>query len=99
MACKKPAVSIETAQTRRESHRKTNKENMYSKVLEVLESEDLTAREIAEQLYNNGEIAYPARAVIQPRITELVEAGLIKVTGKKYDGVTKRNVATYRKVG
>lgn len=95
--CKKPATSKETAETRRESHRKTNKENMYSNVLKVLDKDILTAREIAQRLFKMGVIEYPARAIIQPRITELVENGVLRVAGKKFDSQSRRNVAQYRK--
>lgn len=92
---KKPATCKETELTRRESHQKTDKVNMYSKVLEVLKNDVLTAREIAMRLCEAGVIEYPARAIIQPRITELVELDTLKVVGKKYDTFSKRNVAQY----
>ena len=95
---KKPATCKETAQTRRESHKKTKKGKMYTRVLEVLGKDVLTAREIAERLCAAGVIDYPARAVIQPRITELVEMGVLKVVGKKYDSQSNRNVAQYWRV-
>ena len=95
---KKPAKSKETAQTRRESHSKTSKTNKYTVILTVLGNNVMTAREIAEALYQAGLLAYPARAIIQPRITELTEAGTIKVVGKKFDDATGRNVAQYVKV-
>ena len=94
----KPAKSKETAQTRRESHKKTIKTNKYTEILTVLGSDVMTAREIADALYNAGILAYPARAMIQPRITELTENGVLKVVGKKYDEVTGRNVAQYWRV-
>lgn len=96
--CKKPATSATTAKTRRESHKKTKKTKMYEKVLTALGNEVLTAREIAIRLYDAGAIEYPARAVVQPRITELVENGTIEVVGKKYDSQTERNVAQYSRI-
>lgn len=33
---------------------------------------------------------------VQPRLTELVQDGLIEVVGKRLDSVTKRRVAVYR---
>lgn len=94
----KPATCKETAQTRRESHKKTDKVGLYSKVLKALGKDVLTAREIAQRLYKMGAIDYPARAVIQPRLTELVELNVLKVVGKKYDEHTDRNVAQYWRV-
>lgn len=95
--CKKQAVSAVTANTRRESHKKTNKENMHSNVLKAVGEDSLTAREIAQRLFKMGIIEYPARAIIQPRITELVEMQMLKVVGKKYDKQSRRNVAQYEK--
>lgn len=97
---KKGAVSPITKETRRESHAKTITQNMAIKVVEALEKaqEPLTAREVAQELYAFGVIPYPARAVIQPRLTELVEAGVIEVTGKKRDEETGRTVAVYEVV-
>ena len=95
--CKKHATSKATEQTRRESNKKTNRKNMYYNVVKVLGIGTMTAREIAEKLYSKGAIAYPARAVIQPRITELVEDGKLVVVGKKFDCATNRNVAVYKR--
>lgn len=97
--CKKPATTATTASTRRESHRKIKKTKMYEKILLAISTDILTAREIAIRLFENGAIEYPARAVVQPRITELVENGVLEVVGKKYDNQTERTVAQYsRKV-
>ena len=95
--CKKHATSKATEQTRRESNKKTNRKNMYYNVVKVLGSGTMTAREIAEKLYSKGAIAYPARAVIQPRFTGLVEDGKLVGVGKKFEGATNRNVAVYKR--
>ena len=89
-----------TQETRRESYEKTAKSNMQGHVLRVLQSCELplTAREVAVQLYTEHIIPYPERSVIQPRITELVEAGKVRAVGKVYDQVTDRNVAAYQLV-
>lgn len=92
----KKAVSRITAETRRESHENTDKSGMSQKVLEVFKDKKLTAREAAAEMYEKGYIPYPARAVIQPRITELVESGKLEVVEKKKDIVTDRKVAVYR---
>lgn len=94
----KPATSAITAGTRRESYEKTNPAPLTEKVMEVLGSRALTAREIAEEMHRRGYIPHPARAVIQPRITELVEAGKIETVGKVLDKETQRKVAVYKVV-
>lgn len=94
----KPATSAITKATRINSYRKTEKQPLRQLVLETLGNYELTAREIAIEMHKRGLIAYPARAVIQPRITELVESGELKAIGEKMDEMTQRNVAVYKAV-
>lgn len=95
---KKPATSPITKATRQESNRKTEKQPLRQMVLDTLLGKELTAREIAAEMYNKGLLPYPARGVIQPRITELVKDGAIEATGVKFDPVTERKVAVYKVV-
>lgn len=92
---RKPATSSITKATRKASHEQTKKQPLKDKVLKVLVGKKLTAREIALEMYSCGWLPYPARAIIQPRITELVEAGEIKVIEDKQDTLTHRKVAVY----
>ena len=86
-----------TEETRRESNRQTDRKKMEGHVLRVLQSCELpvTAREIAVQLFHEGIIPYPERSIIQPRVTELMQAGRIVAKNKVNDSVTGRKVATY----
>ena len=95
--CKKTATSKTTEETRRESNHKTNKATLHNKVIDVMNNDRLTAREIAMRLFRDGIIDYPARSIIQPRITELVKDKRLVVSGKKYDKKSNRNVAVYEK--
>lgn len=92
---RKPATSNITKETRKASYEKTKTQPLKEKVLKVLEGKKLTAREIALEMHSCGWLPYPARAIIQPRITELVEAGEIKVAEDKQDTLTHRKVAVY----
>ena len=92
----KQATSVITYETRKESFYNTDKKPLRKLVLTALENEELTAREIAVKMHKEGALPYPARAIIQPRITELVEEGVIKAVRKKYDVDTKRQVAVYK---
>ena len=88
-----------TEETRRESHKRVDKETLHKHIIEVLQGDvKLTAHEIAVIMYNKGLPVYPARQSVAPRLTELVQCGLVKADGTKYDNATKRNVATYRLV-
>ena len=94
----KPATSEITKQTRITSYVNTEKTSKHQVVLEVLDGKELTAREIAVEMHKIGALPYPARAIIQPRITELVEDGVIVAIGKKVDTETERKVAVYKVV-
>ena len=87
-----------TLQTRFESHKKTNKQTRYMQILKVLEEcGELTSREITEELYKRGYIQYKDVNTTRPRLTELEQMKIVEVTGEKYDNMTNRNVAVYKK--
>lgn len=94
----KPATSAITKGTRILSYKQTEKQPKRQLVVDVLSGRELTAREIAIEMHNLGLLPYPARAVIQPRITELVEDGVLEAVGTKYDQETERKVAVYKVV-
>ena len=78
-----------TDQNRKESLDKLDRKRMYDLIIAALhdnQEHGLTARETAVILYNQG---------TQPRFTELVDEGLVKVIGKRRDEITNRNVAVY----
>ena len=94
----KPATSAITKRTRKASNDKTKRQPLHDLVIDTLGSQKMTAREIACEMHAKGYIPYPARAVIQPRITELVESGRLKAVGEKTDTQTQRKVAMYKVV-
>lgn len=87
-----------TKQTQRESHAKVNKQKIRSSILDELSYGDMTAREIAVVLYRHKLVAEPTRQQVHPRLTELVQDGLVEVNGTKHDSYTDRNVSLYHKV-
>lgn len=88
-----------TDTTKKESLERLDKETAYKNIIQVLKSGySYTAREIATELYREKIIPYPVRQAVAPRLTELEDAGIVKVVGKTYDTVTKRNVAVYELV-
>lgn len=89
-----------TKKTRRESYETLERETVIKRILDTLEeaNKPLTARQVAERMYNSHYIPYPVRQAVAPRLTELVESGVVKVCGKIYDSATQRNVAAYKLV-
>ena len=88
-----------TTETRRESYEALDAATVNRHITGILEgSEGMTAREIAEEMYNRHYIPYPVRQAAAPRLTELERVGVVEVTGKKLDEWTGRKVAVYRLV-
>ena len=55
----------------------------------------LTAREVSEYLYAKGYCKIQERNIAHPRLKELLDQGIVKKIGKKYDSTTKKNVNLY----
>lgn len=89
-------MSIST-DTRFESMKRINKNKMYSLIISALKSCDdgLTARECALQLYNEGKILDHNRQMTAPRLTELMDKGVVELIGKRFDDLTGRMVGVY----
>lgn len=96
-----------TSETRRESYEALDAATIYRHIVDILEgvlvdgeteSEGMTAREIAEEMYNRHYIPYPVRQATAPRLTELAALGVVEAVGKKLDEQTGRKVAVYRLV-
>lgn len=77
-----------------ESYQKTKPDSptRRKEILKALDIFDMTAREIAYKLN------YADLNAVKPRLTELVQAGLVDVVGKRFDEMTQRKVSVYRAV-
>lgn len=84
-----------TFETRHEAHESVDKNKRYSQILEVLEMEPYTAREIAHILYLTRKIPEFERNFVSPRLTELMNQGIIEPIGKKKDRWTGRMVSVF----
>lgn len=85
-----------TYETRHDSHEKVNKEKRYMQIKEILGSREMTAREVAAELFKRGYTTSTDRNNAAPRLTELVDKCELEIAGKKFDEQTGRNVATYK---
>ena len=87
-----------TTDTRYESFEKVDRKRLYSLIISTLRNntkDGLTAREIAVILYNQGYIKSNERQATAPRLTELVDKGIVEVVRKKIDEISLKNVAVY----
>jgi len=87
-----------TKETRRESFYQILEslgQRQYDVMLELYETPGVTANELALKMYKKGYFPRPERNFVHPRLTELMQAGLIRVAGKRKCSVTGRNCAIY----
>lgn len=87
-----------TTDTRFESLEKLDRKTICNLIVNTLKEhrkDGLTAREIAVELYNKGLVWSCERQMVAPRVTELVDDGVLVVVRKKFDEITQRKVAVY----
>lgn len=90
-----------TGQTRNESYDELRKSlsNKQEDVMFILKNGgEMTAREVAKEMYELCITNTNERNNAQPRLNELVKKNLVKVVGKTHDKVTNHNVALYKVV-
>jgi hypothetical protein len=84
-----------TFDTRSESHEKVDKQKRYRQILEILNGHELSAKEIADIMYQKGLIPTNERNFTAPRLTEMAEKGKVEPVGKKVCQWTGKKVAVY----
>ncbi len=89
-----------TDETRRESYDtvKPTAGKRRQIILDVLGDREMTANEIAEELYKQGITPFYERNFAAPRLTELKQEGKVKTVGKRYCEKTGRMIAVWAKV-
>lgn len=87
-----------TKETRTESHEKVDKQLRYSQIIEcLLESRvGLTAKEIAVIMMKKGYIPTSERNYTAPRLSEMMESGVVEPIGKQTCEYTGRTVTVYK---
>ncbi|MDR1002832.1 MAG: hypothetical protein LBL82_06155 [Oscillospiraceae bacterium] len=91
-----------TEETRRESYEavKPTIESRQATVLNILkEGGEMTAQEIADELFRRGITPTTERNFVAPRLTELYEQGIVEPVGKKTNMNTRRTVTVWAAVG
>lgn len=92
-----------TKETRKESFEKIQLKRKSRLIYEQLGSGEYTARELAIKMYNTTDndgkrlLRTSERQETAPRLTELMNLGLVETTSKKYDEISGCNVAVYRR--
>ena len=73
------------------------KKKRYEQILNRLSNREMTAKEIAVEMFELGMIASTERNYTAPRLTELEKMGYVEVIGKKKCEWTGKMVAVYRR--
>ncbi len=87
-----------TLETRADAEASVDKNKRYKQILEILENKEMTAKEIAVEMYNKGYTPSTERNFSQPRLNELMNKRIVEPIGKKKCKYTGRTVAVYKKV-
>ena len=85
-------MSAITAETRKEAFHMRPAKTRKNDILNVLGDREMSARQIAWRL------GYEDMNAVRPRITEMVEEGILEAADTIRDTVTGRRVATFRKI-
>lgn len=85
-----------TYETCRESNEKVDREKRYEQILNILRGKTMTAKEVAVEMNQRGYVPTSERNFAAPRLTELVNKGMVQVVGKKVCEYTNKKVAQYQ---
>lgn len=86
-----------TLETRVESESTVDKNLRYSQILEILGNKEMTAKEIAHQMYERRLIPTDERNFTAPRLTELSIKGIVEPVGKRKCLWTNKMVSIYKR--
>ena len=83
-------------EARAEANEKVNRQKRYAQIKECLkEKPEMTAKEIAVLMYFKRYIPTSERNFTAPRLTEMMNAGIVEAVGKKKCSYTGKTVTVY----
>ena len=86
-----------TYETRSEANEKVDRKKRYKQIKEILGNKEMTAKEIAVEMYKLGYVPTSERNFAAPRLTELSIKGEVEPVGKKKCQYSGKMVAVYRR--
>lgn len=92
-----------TKETRKESYKKIQLKRKNKLIYEQLGNGEYTARELAIKMHNTSDkdgnrlLRTCERQETAPRLTELVDLGLVEAISRKYDEISGCHVAVYKR--
>ena len=88
---------VETLENRNFAELEVDKNKRYQQILECLGDKEMTAKEIAHEMYMRGMIPTNERNFTSPRITEMLQDGILEIAGKKKCEWTGKSVTMFRR--
>ena len=86
---------VTTYETRGEAEKKVDKQKRYQQIIACLNEAPMTAKEIAYEMYRKGQIPTSERNFTAPRLTELMNKGVVEPIGKQRCVWTGKMVTVY----
>lgn len=71
----------------------------YEQIIDILSNKEMTAKEIAVEMYKRGLTDSSDRNYSQPRLCELMRMDIVEVIGKRTCEYTNKKVAIYKLKG
>lgn len=79
-----------------EAYESVDKQKRYKQIIEILtEGKEMTAKEIAVEMYKRGYTPTSERNFASPRITELLRIGVLDCLGKKKCEYSGKSVSVF----
>ena len=79
-----------------EAYESVDKQKRYKQIIEILtEGKEMTAKEIAVEMYKRGYTPTSERNFASPRITELLRTGTLDVIGRKKCEYSGKSVSVF----
>lgn len=87
-----------TLETRAEAHEQVDKRKRYSQIIETMSESNfpMSAKEIAVVMANKGYIPTSERNFVAPRLSEMMEEGIVEPVGKIKCAWTGKKVTIYK---
>lgn len=79
------------------ANEQVDKQKRYQQILEILGDKEMTAKEIAQVMYEKGYTPTNERNFSSPRITEMLINGRLEVVGKKKCEWTGKSVSVFKR--
>jgi hypothetical protein len=86
-----------TLETRHEANESVDRQRRYEQILECLGKNEMTAKEISNEMYMRGYIPTNERNFTAPRLNELAHEGIVEPIGKKKCQWTNKMVSVFKR--